>query len=294
MTSIIIPARNEPFLSKTILDILAKAKGNIEILVMLDGVWPSEQKREYWSTPAIIEDPRVIYVYRGESRGMRNAINSAVSMAKGQYLLKCDAHVLFAEGFDEVLKKDIEDNWIVIPRRKRLDAEKWEIQNVGKPDVDYEYLCSPATVGAKGSIWTERILERLGKPKFDLDENLSFQGSCWFMTHNHFTHNLIAMDEFNYGTFVREAQEIGLKTWLGGGKVMINKKTWYAHLHKGNTYGRGYFLNKAEMIKGEKFCDDFWYGNRWIDRKYDLAWLIERFMPIPGWDTDLIEKVRAR
>lgn len=296
--SIIIPARNEVFLQRTIQDILAKAKGDFEIIPVLDGYWVKPEE--------IVEDKRVVYLHFGEARGMRNAINSAVRIARGEYLLKCDAHVMFDEGFDVKLLEGVPsyiekleesatpDNWIVIPRRKRLDAEKWKIQDVGKPDVDYEALSSPADNGVKGNIWTERILERFGKSQYDIDENLSFQGSCWFMPKSHYENNLKGMSEVGYGTFVREAQEIGLKTWLSGGKIYINKKTWYAHLHKGNKYGRMYFLNTREIEAGNKYCDEFWFGNKWNEAKYDLAWLIERFMPVPTWTPELIEQVRKK
>ena len=108
--SVLIPARNEIFLQKTIQDILAKAKGDIEVVVVLDGYWPTETKREHWSTPPIIDDKRVKYVHRGTPRGMRDGINSAASLSTGEYLLKSDAHCMFDEGFDEKLKADIEDN----------------------------------------------------------------------------------------------------------------------------------------------------------------------------------------
>lgn len=295
LLTIIIPARNEIFLQKTIKDILSKARGPIEVIPVLDGYWCSPEE--------IVEDPRVHYLHFGESRGMREVINSAVRIANGEYLLKCDAHVMFDEGFDLKLKgsvpvyqamiEDRSDAYIVIPRRKRLDAEAWTIQDVGKPDVDYEFLSSPADDGAKGNIWTERTLERTD-PKYDIDENITFQGSCWFMTKNHFVNRLGMMDETGYGTFVREAQEIGLKTWLLGGKVITNKKTWYAHLHKGPKYGRMYFLNKREIEAGNAYCDDFWFKNRLEGAKYDLAWLIERFMPVPSWTPELIEQVRKK
>ncbi len=295
--SIIIPSNNEIFLSKTIQDLLSKATGDIEIIAVLDGgLWPTEQKREFWSTPAIITDPRVHYLYRGKKYGMRDGINTGVAVATGEYIMKSDGHCMYGVGFDEILKADIEDNWIVIPRRKRLDAEKWEIQDVGKPDVDYEYIGSPADDGAKGSIWTARITERLNDPKYDIDENMTFQGSCWFMKLPHYVDFLKGMSEQGYGSFVREAQEIGLKTWLGGGKVMTNKKTWYAHLHKGKTYGRGYFLNSKEVDIGNKYCDDFWFNNRWPKsegRVHTLGWLIERFggVNVPTWSEELIKKV---
>ena len=285
--SIISPARNEIFLTKTIKDVLSKASGDIEYIAVLDGYWPPAEE--------IVEDPRVIYLHNGEAKGMRASINKAASMARGEYLLKLDAHCMVDEGFDEKLKADhTEDNWLTVPRRHRLDAENWTLQEVGKPPVDYEFLSSPADDGAKGNIWNARTLERMDDPKYLIDENITFQGSCWFMTANHYNNRLGQMSEEGYGTFVREAQEIGLKTWLGGGKVMTNKKTWYAHLHKGKTYGRMYPLNKHEMDKGNAYCDDFWFNNRWTDRKYDLAWLIERFMPVPTWTPELIEQVRAK
>lgn len=293
LISVLIPARNELFLQKTIKDLLVKAKGEIEIIVVLDGYWPPIEE--------IVEDPKVVYIHRSESQGMRAAINSAAYISKGEFLMKSDAHCMYEEGFDLQLKKDIphyknddnDDNWIVIPRRHRLDAEKWEIQPQAdtRPPIDYEYLSSPNDAGVKGTKWDERTLKRWD---IAIDENMSFQGSCWFMTRNHYLNRLGGMSEVGYGQFVREAQEIGLKTWLSGGRIYTNKNTWYAHLHKGRTYGRMYYLNSKEMDAGNKYCDDFWFNNRWKEAKYDLAWLIERFMPVPTWTPELIEKVRRK
>jgi len=295
MISVIIPSRNERFLYKTVNDILTKSKGPIEVIVVLDGYWvPPEE---------IIADKRVVYLHHGESKGMRACINEAANIARGEYLMKSDGHCMFDEGFDVKLKDGVDeytsrldgapgsDNWIVIPRRHRLDAENWALQDVGKPPVDYEYLSSPADAGVKGNIWNQRTLERMNKPEYMIDENMSFQGSCWFMTRHHYLDRLGGMSEVGYGTFVREAQEIGLKTWLGGGKVYTNKNTWYAHLHKGKTYGRGYFIDKGKMDAGNKYCDDYWFNNRWYDAIHDLAWLIERFSPVPTWTPELIQQV---
>lgn len=275
MVSIIIPSRNEPFLRKTVEDILQKAQGEIEVIVVLDG---------YWDTPP--EDPRVRVLHRGKSHGMRNGITSAAAIARGKYLLKCDAHVMFDEGFDVKLAADCEPDWVVIPRRKRLDAENWCIQDVGKPDIDYEYLSYPddpndfGGPGLNGRVWNERAKER---KDILIDENMSFQGSCWFM-HKDYFNFLELMDEENYGTFSNEAQEIGLKAWLSGGKVMTNKKTWYAHLHKGKKMGRGYFLDKRTVEKGaaytRKWMNEF---PVWHKQKYSLLWLIRRFKNVPGW-----------
>ena len=303
LISVIIPSRTEQFLTKTVKDILAKARGLIEIIVTLDGYWQKPEE--------IVDDPRVIYLHYGRPWGMRNAINSAVAVSHGQYLLKSDAHCMYEAGFDVKLKDDIiiyqnkldipvtntdiskYDHWIVIPRRLRLDAENWTFTDPQKLPIDYEYLSSPAGNGAKGNKWDERTQERLNDPRYLIDETLSFQGSCWFMPRSHYDW-LGGMSEIGYGNFVREAQEIGLKTWLGGGKVYTNKKTWYAHLHKGPKYGRGYYIDKLKMIAGNEYCDDFWFHNRWEGAIHDMAWLIERFMPVPTWTPELIEQVRKK
>ena len=277
--SIIIPSRNEQFLPQTVADLFAKAAGPIEIIVVLDGYWPE---------PSLPNYDNLVIIHRGQARGMRPAINAAAAIAKGDYLMKSDAHCMFGEGFDEILKADCHDDWIVIPRRKRLDAENWCEQDVGKIPVDYEFISPSQDRGIKGQIWTQRAIDR---KDILIDENLSFQGSCWFATRKHWDW-LGGMNPKGYGQFVREAQELGLKTWLGGGKVMVNKKTFYCHLHKGRRFGRGYFLDKSEVDAGNKYCDDFWMNNRWKERKHNIEWLIDRFWPVPTWDQEWMDKAR--
>jgi glycosyltransferase involved in cell wall biosynthesis len=279
--SIIIPSRNEIFLTNTIKDLLKNAHEDIEIIPILDGYWPKPEE--------IVNDPRVKYLHRGEARGMRDGINSAAAISTGQYLMKLDAHCMVDEGFDVKLKADMEKDWVVVPRRKRLDATNWCIKDVGKPDVDYEFLSyphwKPEEPGIHGTIWTERIKER-SDPKYDLDEDMAFQGSCWFMHKDFFNNVLEGMQEEGYGTFIGEPQEIGMKAWLSGGKLMRNKKTWYAHLHKGKEFGRGYFFNKKEAIDGNAYSVDYWMNNRWPKAIHTMEWLVERFWPVPTWPED--------
>lgn len=282
MVSIVIPSRNEQFLPRTVEDLLAKAEGDIEIIVVLDGYWPD---------PLPPDDPRVILIHRSTPRGMRPATNSAVAIAKGDYILKADAHCMFDEGFDVKLSADCEKNWVVIPRRKRLDAENWCIQDVGKPDIDYNYLSFPDNpadyggAGLNGRIWTAKALEKTD-PQYDIDEELSFQGSCWFMPRDYF-HYLELMDTENWGPFWNEAQEIGFKSWLSGGKVMRNKKTFYAHLHKGKKYGRGYKMDGSWAKQGASYANRWLLEDKmWHKQKYPLTWLIEKFMPMPTWPED--------
>src|SRR5512139_1903506 len=92
--SIIIPSRNETFLQQTVTDLLTKG-GDVQVITVLDGYWPS---------PPLLPDNRLIQLHRGKSMGMRAAINGAAALAKGKYLMKVDAHCMFTEGYDEILK----------------------------------------------------------------------------------------------------------------------------------------------------------------------------------------------
>ena len=255
MVSIIIPARNEPYLTKTINDLLSKAKEEIEIIAVLDGYWPDQ----------FVEDKRVNYLHFSDARGMRNAINSGVAVAKGEYALKTDAHCLFAEGFDTVLKADCQDDWVVVPRRYALDVEKWQIEERrdNKYPIDKMILDS--------DLHGVPVLEKNKEPIEDLE---TAQGSCWFMKKSYF-HFLELLDEETYGTFWQEFQEIGFKCWLSGGRVVSDTNTWYAHFHK--TVGRGYKLPDGEKEKTQEMINKWKTGKVWHKQIHDLQWLLDRF-----------------
>ena len=221
LLSIIIPSRNEKYLKQTIKDLLSKATGNIEIIAILDDCWGD-----------IINDDRVHYIHFTESIGMRGSINAGVKLSKGKYLMKTDGHCLFAKGFDEILIKDCDKNWIVIPRRYALDVKNWKIEE----RTDHKYPIDVMILNKN----LQAIPTRERKDDSILDI-ASFQGSCWFM-HKDFYNELNLLDEETYGTFWQEAQEIGFKCKAKNGRIKRNTKTWYAHWHK--TKGRGYSLTE--------------------------------------------------
>lgn len=284
--SIIIPSRQERFLDRTIQSLLANARGDIEILAVLDGYWPD---------PPLPEDPRLIQLHRGQWQGMRPGINVAAEVATGDYLMKIDGHCDVAEGFDVELARECEGDWLVVPRRYSLDPDKW-CPDKTRPTVDAHYLSWPfarpgdKTCGLHGNVWAERAKAR---KDVLLDDEMSSQGSFWFMSRKHWR-RLGPMEVGRYGTFAQEFQEIGMKTWLGGGRVAVNKRTWYAHLHKGKRFGTGYGFSNAqweawavEKEQARVECIRYWMLDQWKERKRDMRWLIEKFAPVPGWPTDL-------
>ena len=279
-TSVLIPSRNERFLSQTVDDVFAKATGDVEVVVHLDGYWPD---------PPLTDRPNLHIIHRSKPVGMRPGINACAAVATGEYLMKCDAHCMFAEGFDEVLQADCDDDWVVVPRRYSLDAENWCRKPKGP--IDYHYLAyvekEDGSVSLHGRAWRQR---RKDRAEFLVDDEMSSQGSCWWMSRKHWD-RLGGLQVEGYGDFIQEFQEIGMKTWLGGGAVKVVKKTWYSHLHKGRKYGRGYFVGKGSWDRGLRYSSDLWLNNRWEGRVHDMEWLIDKFAPVPTWPDDWRERL---
>jgi glycosyltransferase involved in cell wall biosynthesis len=281
--SIIIPTRSNRFIRQTVDDILKNAKGDIEVIVMLDGYWPD---------PPLCQNKNLTIVHKGQVQGMRKNVNAAVRIANGKYIMKSDDHCKFDEGFDEKLKLDCEENWLSVPSRYKLRARNWEREE-SRP-INYMTLSFPYNTdtkkgnglhdvkwkGKNGNEGSDYYMERARKDIL-IDDILAFQGSCWFMHKKKF----IEIDGLMETTLRQEAEELGLKVWLSGGRVVRNKKTWYAHLHKGKKYHESFRLSKRHLIETEMFYNDFWMNNKWEKQTKTIEWLINKFWPM-GWPDD--------
>ena len=278
--SVIIPNRNSQFTTKTIEDILLKSATEVEVIVNVDEKWPEP----------LLNDKRVTYVHPSTPRGMRSGINAGLSLAKGDYIMKVDDHCMFAQGYDKELEDSCAENWLMIPRRYSLDAEKWE-RNLTRPVRDYHYLCFPKQGkehdwGMHGVEWHDRDKERTD-PKYDIDDTMAWQGSCWFANKKYFMSHVGFLDDRveTYSTFAQEPQEIGLKYWLGDGEIKVNKRTWMAHLHKGKQYGRMY-KEDYHTVASHNWSAKHWMTNEEPNLKHPISWLVEKFWPVPTWPED--------
>lgn len=267
MLSIIIPARNEKYLDKTVKDILAKAKGEVEVIVVLDGADANRLEG-------------VKYIYHPEAIGMKYSINEAVAISSGEYLMKLDAHCIVAPGFDLQLITDHQPNWIQIPRRHPVLEDAW-LPNL-ESWIDYEYWIWPPrypNTSLHGFRWPQRGEER---KDILIDDTLTFQGSCWFMTKDWWNKMDFMNDEGYNQLHAQEAAYIGTATWMAGGRVVVNKKTWYAHLFKSKQAGRGYHMDEPKR----RACYKYSY-KKWVtDNKEGFIKLIEKFWPLPNWPDD--------
>ncbi len=274
MLSALIPSRNERFLSQTVDDLLAKSEGEVEVIVNLDGYEPER----------LSDDKRVTYLHNETAIGMRAGLNAAAAVARGDFLMKSDAHCMFQPGYDVAYTARCERHWVLIPRRYSLDAENWRRRR-NRPHFDYHYLTCPwgpwAYFSMQNAWWRERDRERQG---ILVDDTMSFQGSCYVMSREHWDW-LGGLETAHYWGWEQEPQELGNKTWLGdvGGRVVVDKAIWYAHLHKGRQYGRMYRMDARAVQAGHEYATMYWLRNSWPGQARPFEWLVERFWPIPGW-----------
>lgn len=291
MVSAIIPSRSDQWLQQTVDDLLNKAEGEVEVIVVYDG---------RWAEPILKDDPRVIQIHHGvihDNYGMRESINLGVRISSGTHLLIIDEQCGVDQGYDLKLKADCEDNWVVIPRRKRLVPEDWSVLVDGRPDIDYMAVEYPylkpfdKTQGLHGKEW-----RRPDRADILIDDVPTGQGSCYFMTRKHWDRCIGELDSRYYGPFTMESQEVTLKTWFSGGRVVVNKKTWYAHWHKGSA-GKGYAFTNAQykrhqegMERGRLYAIEYWLNTK--DFQHDWNWFVtEKFPDMPGWSKDWRERV---
>lgn len=306
--SVLIPAKNEEWLGLTVADLLKNIRGATQVIVVLDGF--------EIPVPEIPTAPNVLILKNETSVGQRAATNQAARESSAKYVMKVDAHCAFDEGFDVKLLSKMQDNWTMVPVMRNLHVFNWICKN------GHERYQSPS--GACHECGEETTKRLIWNPKsnpssttycFDqephfqyfnafksrdhyknalkneqLTETMSIQGSCFLMTREKYW-SLKICDE-RFGSWGSQGIEVACKTWLSGGRVVVNHLTWYAHLFRtqGKDFGFPY-ENKtgpeAKRLVREKFFD-----NKWEGQIYPLSWLLERFWPVPGWSEDARQKIK--
>jgi glycosyltransferase involved in cell wall biosynthesis len=245
--SVVIPSYNDPLLFKTINSLLVGSQlgDQLEIIAVLDGYWPKID---------LIQDPRVRYVHLGKNRGMRGAINAGVLVSGGEFIMRTDEHCTFGPGFDRIMTESCQPNWIMTARRYFLDPVKWEVMDL--PYVDYEKLCIQTAKDTRkftGMPWKERGEER---KDIMIDETMAMQGSCWVMTRAWWDKVIGELQTEGYGPMYQDSHEMVFKTWKAGGKLMVNKNTWFAHKHV--SFKRRHRYGNTDFYPNLKYAYELW------------------------------------
>lgn len=291
--SILIPARNEEFLARTVQDILENIEMDTEVLVGLDGA-PAN--------PPIAEHPRVRVIYESVSIGQRAMTNKLCKMSDAKYIMKADAHCAFDKGFDRKMIEKMEPDITMIPVMRNLHAFDWVCPDghrryqgpsgpcvtCGKPTVkdvvwiaksNPQSICYRFDENMHFQYWNEYSRHN----KADLTETLSIQGSCFMLTRDKYWELDISSEQFK--SWGQQGVEVACKTWLSGGRVLVNRKTWYAHMFRtqGGDFGFPYPLSGREVIDNRELSKELFARNKWPGAKKSFEWLIKKFNP-PGWE----------
>jgi glycosyltransferase involved in cell wall biosynthesis len=188
MISIIIPSLNEPYLQKTVEDITKHAETEIEILVGDDAK---------------------------EKLGQRAIMNKLAKEAKGDYLMKCDAHCSFGQGFDRIMLEDMDDYTILAPYLLPLDGETWKVGNNRHSSYVFD---------------TNLVMQHAPNNEELVNETMCLQGSCFMVkTKNYWKWNLC---EEGLGSWGGQGVELGIKAYLNDGVCKTTKKTYYGHVFR--------------------------------------------------------------
>ncbi len=305
--SLLIPAANEMFLQNTIDDALKNMQGDTEIIAVLDGYLPDEP---------IKQDPRVNVIHLSESVGQRAATNFAARLSKAKYVMKVDAHCSFDEGFDQKMidfMKEVGDDVTSVPIMRNLWAFDWKCYKCGwkkyqGPTPEKCGQCGEAGHMRRKIMWVGKHNPQSTSYCFDktphfqyfeeykhrepyitdkkekgYTETMSLQGSCFMATREKYW-DLQLCDE-NLGNWGNQGIEVACKTWLSGGRVLVNHKTWYAHMFRtqGGDFAFPWRVSGRDSKKTKDNVKELFWDKKWDKAIYDVQWLVDKFSPIPEW-----------
>jgi glycosyltransferase involved in cell wall biosynthesis len=327
--SVLIPANNEMFLARTIQDLVENTGPETEIIAVLDG--------GIWADPAIKQHERVNVIYVPTTIGQRAAAKLAGRLAQGKYIAKVDAHCSFDKGFDrKMLEMFTEegDNIVAVPIMRNLHAFDWKCyhcgwkkdqgptppkcEKCGKTDKIRRKMTwdlRPNKYSQSYSFDSEPHFQYFGeykqrpeyidaKAKTGHTETMSLQGSFFMMTkEKYFDYNI---DNEEFGSWGQQGAAVALFFWLSGGRVLVNHKTWYAHMFRtqGGDFSFPYaHINNVDSTK-QRVWEHFFNG-KFKQQIHKPSWLVEKFWPIPinerkdanrgiGWTPEALKVLKEK
>jgi len=215
LVSVIVLARNEPYLKPTLENLIERADGPIEIICVLDG--PTEYP--------ILKHELVTYIRHDTPHGRRPSTNEACRAAKGKYLFHVDGHVLTnSQGWDILFKAACKDNkTMVIPNLDKLLVDDWRAKG---RRMGHKYV----SVKMKDCWSGYKNVERV-------EQTITGNGMGWFLPTDYYW-ALGGCNE-SYGvTWGNFGLEWAMKVWLsdpdgrGPGQVLLHRDVVFAHMWK--------------------------------------------------------------
>ncbi len=314
--SILIPSRCEMFLVDTIQDIIKHSEADTEIIACLDG---------QWADPPVPQHDRVNVIYIPESVGQRAAANLACKLAQGKYVMKLDAHCSFDKGFDRKILdgfQEVGDDVTMVPIMRNLWAFDWKCYHCGwkkyqGPTPDKCEQCGKTDKIRRKMMWVgkhnpqswsycfdaephfqyfedykHRPGIKEGRDKTGFTETMSLQGSCFIATKDKYLELNLCGETL--GSWGNQGLEVACRTWLSGGRVLVNHRTWYAHMFRtqGGDFSFPYHQSGRDVDRTKKKTWELFSSGKWDKQVHPVSWLVEKFWPVKGWTQEDLDKLK--
>ncbi len=319
--SILIPARNEfiydiDLLHHTVVSVLENTSKRCEIVVVLDGYQPPTK---------LPSSSRLTVIHHNKSIGQRAATNEAAQVATGEWVCKLDAHCAVDKDFDVKLLEGMEDDWTVVAGQYNLQVFQWKCKACGwvkdqspKPErcdkcksryfkqvlvwqprdgkegrrLAYThswYFDSTLTFGYWGEYAADEAYCKRHKIPFrpetqpQVHDTMCLLGACWAINRQRYFDLNICDTKF--GSWGNQGVEVACKSWLSGGRLVVNQNTWFAHFFRvgGIPFPYEGGGQKERAVARSKAL---WLTNSWPQQTRPLSWLIDHFKPTKDWHTE--------
>lgn len=208
--SIIVPCKNEVSNLRLTLDSLKESKNRskFEIIVVDDG--STDGSTDFLKSES--EAYKDIKLFKTNNLGVSETKNFGASQASGKYLFFCDAHIRVSNGWLDELVKTIEE---------------------ARGGIAAPCICDMNNTRAAGygETWNNElgVVWNLVNPKKVTEIPIAC-GCCFGISTEAFE-KINGFDQY-YQVWGREDEEISLKAWLFGYKVLVNPLIKIQHLFR--------------------------------------------------------------
>jgi len=258
MVTVIIPARQEPYLDRTIASLYDNASGDIEVIVVLEG-------------EMVAVDPRSKIIYHPIPLGRRVGMNEAAKIANGEYLFHIDAHCSMPDAWDEKHKEVCIGNILVVSVISSMDEKTWE----KKPGHNYTFVSIDRNM--KEHWWGAH------KPLADcetVEETMALTGCGWMIQKDYYW--AVGGCDESLGQLCHLGPEWALKVWChpdNPGRLILRTDVFCGHV----------FGSKKIQSYSPQHISDHEFAERMRAQYGDkIEWLRQKFNP-PGWDDETKE-----
>jgi hypothetical protein len=241
-----------------------------------------------------------------------------VRLSKAKYIIKCDAHVAFDEGFDIKLIegfKEVGDEVTMVPAMYNLHVFDWKCKKCGSrwymgPPPHHcmkaEHVenpdCDNTRDFTRRIVWKPRWNRRTEFWMFDSEphfqywnsykkrpeaqgqivDTMSLIGACFMITRERYWRLKICDKDF--GSWGSQGIEVAVKSFCSGGRLVVNKNTWYSHMFRTQKdFGFPYPQSNTQVQNAKKKARELFFTGKFKGQTRPLSSLIEHFWPVPGW-----------